>query len=124
MSEGDVPGRGSSRAAMLPLAIRDVLLFGYLDQRRLPPQTEWRAALAIKRDRNSGVGLILAYAARRLPLRGAFRVGGLQQTRAIWSSPPQISALRRHLLRRVTVPLIFANLLAGALLAFAFAMLR
>src|SRR5207247_8642078 len=69
--------------------------------------------------------LIVAYSMRRLPYVVRSAVAGLEQT------PLDLELAARNLgasawltLRRITVPLISANLLAGALLAFAFAMLE
>ena len=65
------------------------------------------------------------YAMRRLPYVVRSAVAGLEQT------PVDLELAARNLgassfvtLRRITVPLIAANLLAGGLLAFAFAMLE
>jgi iron(III) transport system permease protein len=69
--------------------------------------------------------LILAYAMRRLPYVVRSAVAGLQQT------PVDLELAARNLgasgfltMRRITIPLISANLIAGGLLAFAFAMLE
>ena len=88
--------------------------FNPADARRLVDVTE-----------NPTFLLIVAYAMRRLPYVVRSAVAGLQQT------PADLELAARNLgagswmtLRRVTVPLIAANLLAGGLLAFAFAMLE
>jgi iron(III) transport system permease protein len=69
--------------------------------------------------------LVVAYAMRRLPYVVRSAVAGLEQT------PLDLELAARNLgasswltLRRITLPLIAANLLAGGLLAFAFAMLE
>ena len=69
--------------------------------------------------------LVLAYSVRRLPYMVRSAVAGLQQTsitfeEAAWNlgAPPSTT------LRRVVVPLIMANLIAGALLTFSFSMLE
>jgi iron(III) transport system permease protein len=50
---------------------------------------------------------------------------GLQQTpRDLELAASNLGATRFTVLRRITLPLILANLIAGALLAFAFAMLE
>lgn len=74
---------------------------------------------------NPTVFLVMAYGIRRLPYMVRSAVAGLQQTSAgleeaaaNLGAPPLVS------LRRVTLPLITANLIAGALLAFAFSMLE
>jgi iron(III) transport system permease protein len=69
--------------------------------------------------------LVAAYALRRLPYVVRSAVAGLEQT------PVDLELAARNLgassgftLRKITLPLISANLLAGGLLAFAFAMLE
>jgi len=69
--------------------------------------------------------LVIAYAARRLPYVVRSAVAGLQQTpKDLEYAAFNLGASRFTVLRRITVPLIFANLIAGGLLAFAFAMLE
>jgi iron(III) transport system permease protein len=113
--------------AMLPLAVPGlVLAFGYLSistffKRVLGDATpfwldvqKWPVLL-----------LILAYAARRLPYIVRSAVAGLQQTpQDLELAAANLGARKATVLRRITVPLIFANLVAGALMAFAFAMLE
>lgn len=124
----DVPGKGIIDAlAMLPLAVPGlVLAFGYLSisiyfKQKLGDQTpffldvqKWPVLL-----------LVMAYAARRLPYVVRSAVAGLQQTpQDLELAGANLGASRFTVMRRITVPLIFANLIAGALLAFAFAMLE
>ena len=124
----NVPGRGLiDTLCMLPLAVPGlVLAFGYLAlsirlKRHLGERTpfwldaqEWPVAL-----------LIVAYAARRLPYVVRSAVAGLQQTpRDLELAAANLGAGRATVLARITVPLILANLVAGGLLAFAFAMLE
>lgn len=124
----DVPGRWLIDAlAMLPLAVPGLVLsFGYLSisiwfKRVLGKHTpffldvqEWPAVM-----------LVLAYAARRLPYVVRAAAAGLQQTpRDLELAASNLGASRLVVLRRITLPLILANLVAGALLAFAFAMLE
>jgi iron(III) transport system permease protein len=69
--------------------------------------------------------LVIAYAARRLPYVVRSAVAGLQQTPVdLELAGANLGASRFTILRRITVPLIIANLVAGALLAFAFALLE
>ncbi|HEV8292808.1 MAG TPA: ABC transporter permease subunit, partial [Tepidisphaeraceae bacterium] len=69
--------------------------------------------------------LVIAYAARRLPYVVRSAVAGLQQTpKDLELAGANLGASRFTVLRRITIPLIFANLIAGGLLAFAFAMLE
>jgi iron(III) transport system permease protein len=112
---------------MLPLAVPGlVLAFGYLSisiwfKKILGKNTpffldvqEWPAVM-----------LVLAYAARRLPYVVRAAAAGLTQTpRDLELAAANLGASRFVVLRRITVPLILANLIAGALLAFAFAMLE
>jgi len=118
----DLPGRGLLDAiAMMPLAVPGlVLAFGYLAMTR---QGEVFAFLDPREDPT--VLLVIAYAVRRLPYVVRSIAAGLQQTsvtleEAAWNlgSPP----LRT--VRKIVLPLIAANLLAGGLLAFSFAMLE
>ena len=124
----NVPGRATlDTLCMLPLAVPGlVLAFGYLAisirvKRQLGDRTpfwldvqEWPVVL-----------LIIAYAARRLPYVVRSAAAGLQQTpRDLELAGANLGAGRFAVLRRITVPLIAANLLAGGLLAFAFAMLE
>jgi iron(III) transport system permease protein len=75
--------------------------------------------------RNPVLLLILAYAARRLPYIVRSAAAGLQQTpQDLELAAANLGATRATILRRIMVPLILANLLAGALMAFAFAMLE
>jgi iron(III) transport system permease protein len=113
--------------AMLPLAVPGlVLAFGYLSisiwfKKVLGNRTpffldvqEWPAFM-----------LVMAYTARRLPYVVRAAAAGLQQTpRDLELAAANLGASRVTVLRRITLPLILANLIAGALLAFAFAMLE
>lgn len=69
--------------------------------------------------------LIIAYAIRRLPYIVRATVAGLQQTSGqMEEAAVNLGASRLTAVRRIIVPLIAANLIAGALLAFSFAMLE
>ncbi len=69
--------------------------------------------------------LIVAYAIRRLPYIVRATVAGLEQTSGhLEEAAMNLGATRFTAMRRVTVPLIAANLIAGGLLAFSFAMLE
>ena len=69
--------------------------------------------------------LILAYAVRRLPYVVRSAVAGLEQTPVeLEEAAANLGAGWWRRLRRVVLPLIAANLLAGGLLAFSFAMLE
>lgn len=132
----DLPGRGLiDTLCMLPLAVPGlVLAFGYLAisvsfRNWFPQATEAgakRGALFfLNVQEYPVVMLVIAYAARRLPYVVRAAVAGLQQTpRDLELAAGNLGASRFTILRRITVPLIFANLIAGALLAFSFAMLE
>jgi iron(III) transport system permease protein len=118
-----VPFRGLIDAlAMLPLAVPGlVLAFGYLS---ISNSLKGYSSL-FDVQRNPVLLLILAYAARRLPYIVRSAAAGLQQTpQDLELAAANLGATRATILRRIMVPLILANLLAGALMAFAFAMLE
>ncbi len=124
----DIPGRGIiDSLSMLPLAVPGlVLAFGYLSisvwlREKFGRQTP----RFLDVQEFPVVMLILAYAARRMPYVVRSAGAGLQQTpRDLELAAANLGAPRRVVLGRITLPLIMANLLAGALLAFAFAMLE
>ena len=68
--------------------------------------------------------LIIAYGIRRLPYMVRSATAGLQQTSAsLEEASATFGASRFHTLRKITVPLLTANIVAGSLLCFAYAML-
>lgn len=68
--------------------------------------------------------LIIAYAIRRLPFMVRSAAAGLQQmSSSLEEASTTFGASRFHTLRRITIPLITANLIGGALLCFSYAML-
>ncbi len=68
--------------------------------------------------------LIIAYGIRRLPYMVRSAVAGLQQTSvSLEEASMTFGASRFYTLRKITVPLVSANLIAGGLLCFAYAML-
>lgn len=68
--------------------------------------------------------LVIAYAIRRLPFMVRSAVAGLQQMSVTLEEASMcFGASRFYTLRKITVPLVTANLVAGALLCFAYAML-
>ncbi|MFN4244428.1 MAG: ABC transporter permease [Tepidisphaerales bacterium] len=129
----NVPGKTAlDSLAMLPLAVPGlVLAFGYLSislffTQRYPELTRPGGVLVWLNAREFPVVLlVLAYAARRLPYVVRSAVAGLQQTpQDLELAAANLGASRWTVMRRITIPLIVANLVAGALLAFAFAMLE
>ncbi len=117
-----MPGRQLLDAvAMLPLAVPGlVLAFGYL---AITQETEPLAFLSpIK---NPVPLLIIAYSVRRLPYMVRSAAAGYQQTSVTLEEAAQnLGCPPWRSLLRVTLPLIAANLLAGGLLTFSFAMLE
>lgn len=68
--------------------------------------------------------LVIAYGIRRLPYMVRSAVAGLQQmSPSLEEASTTFGASRLHTLRKITVPLVTANLMAGGLLCFAYAML-
>jgi iron(III) transport system permease protein len=117
-----LPGRNLLDAlAMLPLAAPGlVLAFGYISM------TQDRHVFAfLNPSKDPTILLVIAYAVRRLPYVVRSAAAGLQQTSVTLEEAAQnLGCPPLRALRRVTFPLIAANVLAGGLLAFAFAMLE
>jgi iron(III) transport system permease protein len=117
-----IPGRGALDAlSMLPLAVPGlVIAFGYLAMTR-----EGQPFAFLLPGGNPTLILIIAYAVRRLPYVVRSAVAGFQQTGVDLEEAAQnLGASPLRALRRITIPLITANLIAGGLLAFSFAMLE
>lgn len=69
--------------------------------------------------------LVIAYAVRRLPYIVRATVAGLEQTSGeLEEAAMNLGASRVTAVRKVILPLVTANIIAGALLAFSFAMLE
>ena len=69
--------------------------------------------------------LVIGYAVRRLPYMVRSAYAGFQQTSAtLEEAALNVGASPARALRRITLPLIFSSLLAGAVLSFSFAMLE
>lgn len=124
-------GRGLIDAlAMLPLAVPGlVLAFGYVAMTlRWPfgdgdPLEGWIDVIGAQP--NPVPLLIIAYAIRRMPYVVRATVSGLEQTSIeMEEAALNLGASRLRAIRTVVVPLIMANLIAGGLLAFSFAMLE
>ncbi|MFM2221107.1 MAG: hypothetical protein RLZZ553_855 [Verrucomicrobiota bacterium] len=107
---------------MLPLAVPGlVMAFGYLAL----SQPGKPFAFLIGADGNPALLLIVAYAFRRLPYVVRSAVAGLQQSNPVLEEAAKsMGATPLRTLRKIAIPLIGANLAAGAILAFAFAMLE
>ena len=117
--------------AMLPLAVPGlVMAFGYLaissqlsNADWVKNSTFWPNLLDVRT--NPTLFLVIAYSIRRLPYVVRSAVAGLQQTSVtLEEAAANLGAGLLTTLRRITLPLITANLIAGALLAFAFSMLE
>jgi iron(III) transport system permease protein len=117
--------------AMVPLAVPGlVMAFGFIAVSGTLaglPAVKAHPALASLLDvrTNPTLFLVIAYAVRRLPYMVRAAVAGLQQTAvSLEEAGANLGATPWVTLRRITVPLIAANLIAGTLLAFAFSMLE
>lgn len=118
----DLPARGLlDTLAMLPLAVPGlVLAFGYISMTQ-----DGRLFAFLNPARDPTILLVIAYAVRRLPYVVRSAIAGLQQTSVQLEEAAQnLGASPLRTLRRITLPLIAANVLAGGLLAFSFAMLE
>jgi iron(III) transport system permease protein len=104
-------------AVMLPLAVPGlVLAFGYVAAFAGTPLDP----------RNNPVPLlVIAYAMRRLPYMVRAAYAGFQQVSVtLEEAAVNLGSSAFRVVRRITMPLIGANLIAGAILAFSFAMLE
>jgi iron(III) transport system permease protein len=117
--------------AMMPLAVPGlVMAFGYLaisswfSRLNWVKESEfWKSLFDVQT--NPMLFLVIAYAIRRLPYMVRSAVAGLQQTsETLEEAASNLGASGFTVVRKITVPLITANLIAGAMLAFAFSMLE
>lgn len=115
---------------MLPLAVPGlVLAFGYVAvSMRWPfgPDGPLGGVVSVLgATPNPFPLLVLAYAIRRLPYMVRSTVAGLEQTSGdLEDAAMNLGASRLTAIRRIVVPLVAANLIAGGLLVFAFSMLE
>ncbi len=107
--------------AMLPLAVPGlVLAFGYLAMSQ-----EGKFFAFLNPIADPTILLIIAYSVRRLPYVVRSAAAGFQQTSETLEEAAQnLGCPPLKAVFRITLPLIAANLIAGGLLAFAFAMLE
>ncbi len=116
--------------AMLPLAVPGlVMAYGYLAVQLHPPHilghTLWSADPRDLALRSPFIVLVIAYSVRRLPYLVRSAAGGLQQTSVtLEEAAANLGASPWRVLLKITLPLIMANLIAGSLLTFSFAMLE
>lgn len=108
---------------MLPLAVPGLILAaGYI---AVTVPGSWLAEMGISPAANPFALLVTAYTVRRIPfvVRGAS--AGLQQVPvSMEEAARNLGSGRFGTVRRITLPLITANLIAAGVLAFAFAMLE
>ncbi|MCC6677890.1 MAG: iron ABC transporter permease [Phycisphaerales bacterium] len=126
-----VRGRGVLDAlCMLPLAVPGlVMAFGYVAMSLRWPFGKdgplGSVVSVIAADPNPVPLLIIAYSVRRLPYIVRSTVAGLEQTSGeLEEAAVNLGASRLTAVRKVIVPLIMANLIAGGLLVFSFSMLE
>ena len=115
---------------MLPLAVPGlVMAFGFVAMTLRWPFAKGdplHGTLTVfGTDPNPLLLLVIAYAVRRLPYIVRSTVAGLEQTSGeLEEAAINLGASRVMAVRRVIVPLIMANLIAGGLLVFSFSMLE
>src|SRR5215813_9906175 len=113
-----LPGRDVlDTLAMLPLALPGlVLAFGYLAAFSATPLDARINPVPL---------LVVAYTVRRLPYMVRAAYAGFQQSSvALEEAAMNLGASPIKTLYQITFPLVFANLVAGAVLSFSFAMLE
>lgn len=118
-----LPGRQLlDTLAMLPLAVPGlVLAFGYLAMTQEGKLFEALNPVAY----DPLIILVIAYSVRRLPYVVRSAAAGFEQTSVTLEEAAQnLGCPPFKALRKITIPLIMANLLAGGILAFSFAMLE
>ena len=105
--------------AMLPLALPGlVLAFGYV------AGFDFKIAWLNPRD-NPTLLLVISYSVRRLPYIVRAAYAGFQQTSVtLEEASANLGAPPFRTLRKITLPLVMANLVAGTILTFSFAMLE
>jgi iron(III) transport system permease protein len=105
--------------AMLPLALPGIVLaFGYVAGFDL--KVAW-----LNPRENPIFLLVVSYSVRRLPYIVRSAYAGFQQTSiTLEEAAANLGASPLRVLRTITLPLVTANLIAGSILTFAFAMLE
>ncbi len=104
--------------AMVPLAVPGIVVaFGYL--------TCFGRWKVLDPRLNPMLLLVVAYAVRRLPFLVRAASAGLEQISTIYEeAAANLGARPWRVIRRITFPLVSANLLAGGILCFTFSMLE
>ncbi len=105
--------------AMLPLALPGlVIAFGYIAAFDYP--VAW-----LNPRENPTLLLVISYSVRRLPYIVRSAIAGFQQTSVtLEEASANLGATPWRTLRRITLPLVMANLIAGTILTFSLAMLE
>src|SRR5262249_23115227 len=105
--------------AMLPLALPGIVLaFGYVAG--FDFKIDW-----LNPRQNPTLLLIISYSVRRLPYIVRSAYAGFQQTSiTLEEASANLGASPFRTLRKITLPLVMANLIAGTILTFSFAMLE
>lgn len=105
--------------AMLPLAVPGlVIAFGYVAA--FDVKLAW-----VNPRENPTLLLVISYAVRRLPYIVRSAYAGFQQTHvALEEASANLGATPWRTLRKITLPLVMANLIAGTILTFSLAMLE
>jgi iron(III) transport system permease protein len=119
--------------AMLPLALPGIVIaFGYVASFNIPvdpknPPAAWYQWLhdVVDPSANPTLLLIISYSVRRLPYIVRAAVAGLQQTSVtLEEASLNLGASPLRTMVKITLPLVMANLIAGTILTFSFAMLE
>src|SRR5690606_16319806 len=116
--------------AMLPLAVPGIVMaFGYVAMSVRWPFGDGDPLgglfSVLGQNPNPVPLLIIAYAIRRLPYIVRAASAGLEQTSGqLEEAALNLGASTATAVRRIVVPLIMANLIAGGILVFAFSMLE
>ena len=107
---------------MLPLAVPGlVLAFGYIAITQVGEPLHW----LVGSTNNPILLLIIAYAVRRLPYVVRAAVAGLEQSsKTLEEAAQTLGVSPKRIIQKIAIPLIGGNLIAGGILAFAFAMLE
>ena len=105
--------------AMLPLALPGIVLaFGYV------AAFDFKISWLNPRE-NPTLLLIISYSVRRLPYIVRSAYAGFQQTSVtLEEASANLGASPFRTLRKITLPLVMANLIAGTILTFSFAMIE
>ncbi len=112
--------------AMLPLALPGIVLaFGYVAAFDFDDKLHPTLDKFFDPRTNPTLLLIISYSVRRLPYIVRSAYAGFQQTSVtLEEASANLGASPFRTLRKITLPLVMANLIAGTILTFSFAMLE